>query len=297
MNTLFQSIHHADVAIYRFLAGFAGNWILDSLAGKMEANDLFQGGIFLTAYWYIWFRPGRKIDNRRRSVIAVLTGTLLALIAERVVSFIVPFRVRPMFDPSVGHPAYTIPLSPNLEAWSAFPSGHATFFFALAFGLAFLLRRFTIPVMLYTAGWICLPRMYLGVHYASDIVAGAAIGMGVAWGSLRSEWLRSVVAGRVLAFMETKPNWFYSAAFLVSFEMAYMFDDIRRVGRTAFHAVGFVSYYGLPRLALVGSSAILVLIAVFLLRRLHRKDRYRVRMPSVIDYDSAVTTIRGPRRS
>jgi membrane-associated phospholipid phosphatase len=297
MNTLFHSIHLADMAIYRFLAGFAGNWILDSLAGKMEANYLFQGGIFLAAYWYVWFRPGQDLDNRRRSVIAVLTGTLLALIAERVVSVIVPFRVRPMFDPSVGHPAYSITLSPNFEAWSAFPSGHATYFFALAFGLAYLLRRFTIPIMLYTAGWICLPRMYLGVHYASDIVAGAAIGIGTVWCSLRNEWLHSVVAGRALAWMETKPDWFYSAAFLVSFEMAFMFDDIRRVGHTVLHAAGLVSYYGLPRLAFTASSACLVLIAAFFLRRLYRRNRYRLSVPSVADYGSTVTPIRGPRRS
>jgi membrane-associated phospholipid phosphatase len=31
--------------------------------------------------------------------------------------------------------------------------------------------------MLYAAGWICLPRVFLGEHYVSDVVVGAGIGI------------------------------------------------------------------------------------------------------------------------
>lgn len=295
MNTLLQLIHPEDLAIYRFLSSFAGNWIIDGLASKMEANFLFQGGIYLAAYWYLWFRPGSDRERGRRSVIAVLTGTILALLAERAVSLIVPFRVRPMFDPSLVHPAYSVTLAPDLESWSAFPSGHATYFFAMAFGLAYLLRRFTIPIMLYTAGWICLPRLYLGVHYTSDIVAGAVIGTGVAWGSLRNEWIRSVVAGRALAFLKAKPDWFYLVAYLVSLEMVFMFNDIRRVGHGVFHAVGFLSYYLPPRRALVWSSGSLLLVAACFICLLYRRYRHRVGVPIVVNYGSSVTPISDPR--
>lgn len=121
--------------------------------------------------------------------------------------------------------------SPNLESWSGFPSDTASFFVALAFGTCYLFRRLAIPIMVYVAGWICLPRMYLGIHYASDIVAGAAIGVATVWVLLSNKWFQSSIVGRIVLFEKTSAHWFYAIAFLVSFEMASLFTDIRNVGR------------------------------------------------------------------
>jgi hypothetical protein len=78
--------------------------------------------------------------------------------------------------------------------------------------------------------------MYLGLHYASDIVAGGAIGISVAWLCLRSDLFQSRVAGRVLSAMEAKPQCFYPLAFLLSFEMANIFGGLRDAGRAALDA-------------------------------------------------------------
>jgi PAP2 superfamily len=123
--------------------------------------------------------------------------------------------------------------------WSSFPSDTAAYFFALAFGLAYLSRRLAIPIILYTAAWVCLPRMYLGLHYASDIVVGAAIGITTVWVSLRSELLQAMVARRLLSAMETTPEWFYAIAFLVSIEMATVFEGFRHAGNSILHSVLF----------------------------------------------------------
>jgi PAP2 superfamily len=80
-----------------------------------------------------------------------------------------------------------------------------------------------------------LPRLYLGIHYASDIVAGIAIGISVVWVSLRSNLLQSNVVRPLMAATETRPQWFYAIAFLVSFEMATVFDGLRAVGRGVLH--------------------------------------------------------------
>jgi len=42
--------------------------------------------------------------------------------------------------------------------------------------LAYLLRRYAVTILLYTVVWVCLPRIYLGIHYVSDIVVGIVIG-------------------------------------------------------------------------------------------------------------------------
>jgi undecaprenyl-diphosphatase len=198
-------------------------------------------------------------------------GALLAVIVARTISFVVPFRLRPMYDPTVTHPQYSLPMSPDLENWSAFPSDTASLFFALAFGLSYLLRRLAIPIMFYAAVWICLPRVYLGVHYPSDIVAGAAIGAATVWVLLRTEWLQSRIVRHIVAVEETSPHWFYAIAFLVCFETASVFFDFRNVGRGALHLAMRGSQHGLQHgdmAALVVWLAVtcLVLIICFAIR-------------------------------
>ena len=61
----------------------------------------------------------------------------------------------------------------------SFPSGHATSVFAVATALAAFYPRLTW--LLYVpAGAIALGRVYLERHYASDVMAGAMIGVLVA---------------------------------------------------------------------------------------------------------------------
>jgi undecaprenyl-diphosphatase len=87
--------------------------------------------------------------------------------------------------------------------------------------------------------------MYLGIHYASDIVAGAAIGVATVWVLLSNKWFQSSVVARIVLFEKTSAHWFYAIAFLVSLEMASLFTDIRNVGRavTTFW-LGTVSHCG-----------------------------------------------------
>ena len=236
MGGVFHAIQNLDLAIYHFLSGLAGNWIFDRVTSQEESNNLLKGGIFFAAYWYLWFRSDSNQETRRRSIVAIIIAAPLAIVVARTIAFLAPFRLRPIYDPALAHPLYSIPVTGNIENWNSFPSDTAAYFFALAFGLAYLLRRFAIPIILYTAGWICFPRIYLGLHYASDMVVGTLIGITMAWVLLRSELSRSIVARRVLATAETKPERFYSAAFLISLEMATVFEGSRLLGRALLHA-------------------------------------------------------------
>jgi membrane-associated phospholipid phosphatase len=62
---------------------------------------------------------------------------------------------------------------------SSFPSGHATGAFALATVFAHQYPRSAIPCYTAAAG-IALSRVYLGRHYPSDVLAGAAVGYATA---------------------------------------------------------------------------------------------------------------------
>jgi undecaprenyl-diphosphatase len=65
------------------------------------------------------------------------------------------------------------------EHGHSFPSGHATTAFAGATMLAACVPRFRVP-LLALACLIALSRLYNGVHYPTDVAAGAAAGVAIA---------------------------------------------------------------------------------------------------------------------
>lgn len=69
---------------------------------------------------------------------------------------------------------------------ASFPSGHAATAFSIAWVLALRWRRL-FPLWFLLAATVAFSRMYLNRHYLSDVLAGAALGMLVAW--LASRWL------------------------------------------------------------------------------------------------------------
>ncbi len=69
-----------------------------------------------------------------------------------------------------------------LEDDPAFPSGHTTAAFTTATSLSLTFKKWYVVVPAYTwAGAVAYSRMHLGVHYPSDVLAGAVIGAGSAW--------------------------------------------------------------------------------------------------------------------
>jgi membrane-associated phospholipid phosphatase len=75
-----------------------------------------------------------------------------------------PPRADPGFDAAV-----SVPPSPS------FPSGHASTTFACAVAIAFLVPKLRWPALA-LAATVGLARVYLGVHYGLDVLAGAALG-------------------------------------------------------------------------------------------------------------------------
>jgi undecaprenyl-diphosphatase len=62
---------------------------------------------------------------------------------------------------------------------SSFPSGHTSTSFACAYVISRLAPRLTIPVFV-LAALIGFSRVYVGVHYPLDVLAGAVFGLIVA---------------------------------------------------------------------------------------------------------------------
>ncbi|MDQ2984911.1 MAG: phosphatase PAP2 family protein [Actinomycetota bacterium] len=82
-------------------------------------------------------------------------------------------RDRPPLDYPRPEPLVHLPGSGSI------PSGHATAAFACATVLAFWAPRFAVPLFLLAAA-IAFSRVYVGVHYPLDVLAGAALGVAIA---------------------------------------------------------------------------------------------------------------------
>lgn len=146
-------------------------------------------------------RSGRRTKPSERSFLPLALGTLLVAIA----SVAVADRVEDVLKVAIARPRPCrgiegIRLIVACPASFSLPSGHAITSFAGALPLFLLTREYvaltwrTYPLLLATA--IAFSRIYLGVHYPSDALAGAALGALIGSSlSFLYRWARSARAG------------------------------------------------------------------------------------------------------
>lgn len=73
----------------------------------------------------------------------------------------------------------------RVPASTSFPSGHSASAFAFATAVGLELPRLRVPLF-GLAGAVAYSRIYTGVHYPGDVLAGAAVGTGIALATTRS---------------------------------------------------------------------------------------------------------------
>jgi undecaprenyl-diphosphatase len=113
-----------------------------------------------------------KLRVHALRLLGVLVGVAIAVFALKALVG----RVRPCVGlPWVHALVFPAPTDPS------FPSGHAAGAFAVAAYVAVETRvHLGIKVALFVvASGIAISRVVLGVHYPSDVVAGAVLGLGV----------------------------------------------------------------------------------------------------------------------
>lgn len=218
-----------DAAVLGALNRLVGRWpILDVAVTELATSNLAKGIPLVAALLGLWFARGPGRGRRREVVLATLAAGACAVILGRVLAHALPFRHRPIHDPAL---ALTPPFGPAgtaLDGWSSFPSDHAMLFGALATGVLFASRRLGIAALAWAWVGIFLPRVFLGWHHPSDILAGAALGIGLA-ALLCAAPCRSLVARPLRVLHARRPALFYAAAFVAVVEVATLFGDVRRV--------------------------------------------------------------------
>lgn len=155
-----------DKYLFELINQFAGKWTcLDSLgiffANYFQYIVVFSLSLFLVAnfrkYW--------------KAVVLSLFAGALARISIGLIYLIYP-TTRPFGVMEVNQLV-------SHSANHSFPSGHATFFFALA-TLVFLHNKKAGSLYFLFAFLISLARVFSGIHWPSDILGGAIAGILIA---------------------------------------------------------------------------------------------------------------------
>jgi len=159
-----------------------------------------------------------------------IAATGIALALNRTLATWLPFRVRPLDDPDLAFaPPYGIHDAPTFSDLSAFPSDHAVMFTALATGALLVSRRAGLVLFLHAAVLVLPVRLYLGLHWPSDVLAGAVFGAALTVLFVRTP-LRRWIARPFLAWERRHAASFYALFFLLMFEVAELFDSCVAVG-------------------------------------------------------------------
>jgi membrane-associated phospholipid phosphatase len=143
-----------DVALLRLLRT-RGHWPPVERAVRLYASAGENGAL--------WLALG-VLARDRRAIRVVLITLAANSAAKEVVR-----RARPVLEEELP------PLVPTLTGRS-YPSAHASTSFA---GAAALARTLPSVPLYAAAGAMALTRPYLGVHYPSDVLAGALFGRAV----------------------------------------------------------------------------------------------------------------------
>jgi undecaprenyl-diphosphatase len=174
-----------DYWLFALVNGLAGRWPwLDALA-RLLLNDYFVPAVLALALLALWFERDKdpiRLENPSGLSLgytsnqrAVLVATLSAALANILLKGMNLLYFRPR--PFTGHPVNLLFYQPTD---SSFPSNAAALGFAIAAGVWFHHRAWGWN-LLALAALFGLSRIFGGVHYPSDVIAGAALGWGSAW--------------------------------------------------------------------------------------------------------------------
>jgi undecaprenyl-diphosphatase len=171
-----------DAPILQALHAFSSDGY-DALARSISLIGLRWGTVPLDIAVFVFLLARRQSMHARYWAVAVGGAAVLNVVAKHAFA-----RTRPNLWQSIAP-----------ENTFSFPSGHAMGSMAAMAALVVLLwpTRWRYPMLIFAATFVVavgLSRMYLGVHYPSDVLAGWAASLGwvigvsaLMWGRLSAE--------------------------------------------------------------------------------------------------------------
>ena len=173
MEAFFNTLaEHFDLPILDWIAENIHCEFLDAVMPVITA--LANAGIFWIALTVLML----VIPKHRRTGVAMSLALIMGLIVCNLIMKPAFARIRP-YDYQLAHYGKVIPLLIDAQHDFSFPSGHTMGSFEAATALALSNWKLGIPALI-LASLIAFSRLYLYVHYPTDVLF--SIGMGIAFG-------------------------------------------------------------------------------------------------------------------
>lgn len=158
-----------DYVLFRLINGLAGRWPVVDAVMRFFATDYVVPTTMICALVFVWF-SGRRV-LQRQALLAILS---VAISNTIVAAFnAVWFRPRPFTT----HDDVTLLFYHPSD--SSFPANSSATTWALAWAVWLIDRRIG-SILVTLAFMMALARVFVGVHYPFDVIAGAMIGIGAA---------------------------------------------------------------------------------------------------------------------
>lgn len=182
-----QQIVLLDFQILKAIQGLRTPTLDQIMAVITHLGDAGWLWVVLSAAFLFFYKKAFKKD--RRVGFAMAIGLLLCLFTVDLSIKLMVRRPRPFtLGPTLGFYFNTFIKHPKDFS---FPSGHSASSFAAALPLLLFRTRFGLPMVI-LAALIAFSRLYFGVHYPTDVLVGALLGL--LWGMVGTMLARS--AGR-----------------------------------------------------------------------------------------------------
>ncbi|ABI93424.1 phosphatase PAP2 family protein (plasmid) [Roseobacter denitrificans] len=208
----------------------------DRLVSFAANNALPKGVPVAMLFLFLWFLPRADQAYARVRLIALVAISFVAIAVGKAAALSFPYRPRPLHNEALD---LELPISigpQTLDGWSSFPSDHAVLYGALATGFWMVNRWAGLAAVLHALLVIAFSRVYLTLHYPTDILGGAAIGLVVCLVLMRPMAALVQRVG-VIDMAERWPQYFHPLFFVMLFQIATMFTSARQLAKLIIETV------------------------------------------------------------
>ncbi len=257
-----------DLALFNMANALAGrSFTLDALIALALSSSVVKGGPIAACFLFAWWHgaPAPQRGAKRATLLLTLLALFVIAPVMKVVSTAMPISPRPLVAAEnvlvltdgkmiahgpIGYRAPVTGLAAELASKAeagtvaqndlfSFPSDHAALFAAFAGGIFFAMRSAGVVAIAWALLGIFLPRVATGLHWPSDMAAGAIAGLTMLGFVLFAG--RTVLRpplGRLLALTERHQGWGQALILLALFEAASGMETLRRLAELTLTVFG-----------------------------------------------------------